>query len=457
MHKEFRGGFGQTCHVDVTLLSEVVGSSYVRSATDEYLVDPLGRRGGGAKWVVVQPADTAEVAEVLTRSAEVPVVVQAGNTGLVSGQIPPPTGPVGIVLSLRRLQQVEDVDAQCATLGCGVTLATVQQLARAQGAYYGVDLASRDSATIGGTFATNAGGMRVCAYGSTRNQVVGFEAVKADGSVISDLRGLAKDNTGYDLTSLLCGSEGTLAVVTRLRVAWQPAPRRATLIALATPTLAEAYNIARDAVEPGFPLLAAEVVDTASWADAAKEFGLPNPLGPAATAPYILLLEVGDDASGAGFRSTVQQRNPVVALEPGQRRALWQLRESQSQLWGRRPNVKKFDVGFPPESLDSAVAKIRTQFDGVARLGIFGHIHEANLHLQILDADVARVLGIVAESGGSISAEHGIGRDKAALLGLRRSQVEIDTMWSVKRAFDPHGRLNPGVLLPEQASEDHGR
>lgn len=252
----------------VSRLVGAVGHSHVITEPDlmaQYVTD-WSRRFTGPALAVVRPASTAEVAAVVGVCAEagVPIIPQGGNTGLVGGSVPesrPPRLPV--VLSTRRLDGIERVDQVSGqvTAGAGATLGDLRRHAASAGWTYGVDLAARDSATIGGTVATNAGGIHVVAYGMTRAQVVGIEAVLPDGSVVSHLSGMLKDNTGYDLGSLLCGSEGTLAVITAVRLRLHRPVGRTTVALIGCASYAEAIDLMSSAVAPGVRLLAAEVVD----------------------------------------------------------------------------------------------------------------------------------------------------------------------------------------------------
>lgn len=443
----------------VTELARRIGAGRISAQTDPgRLTDWLGHSGADAV-AVVHPESARQVADVLRVAGAhgVGVQLQGGNTGLVRGGIPPDCGPPVVLLVTDRLGGIKAVDGGTGqlTAGAGATVAEVQRAAVAHGWRYGVDLASRDSATIGGTVATNAGGIRVCAYGATRAQLLGVEAVLADGSVISDLGGLSKDNTGYDLPGLLCGSEGTLAVITAVRVRlWRPPPD-STLVAVPTATLAEAAEVAATAAAPGNPLLAAEVVDTASWRGCAVASGLPDPLRGAAKA-FVLLLEVGDGGDASGFSGSVAERaGAAVALGVGDKRTLWRLREGQTDYWvSRGGSLHKFDVSLPVSALDPFLHDVRGHAGRLSgEAGVFGHIREGNLHVQLrLPTDeqldpTATILGAAARLGGSISAEHGVGREKARYLNLRRSATELAAMRAIKAAFDPAGTLNPGVLL----------
>ena len=428
-------------------LREIVGDAHV-------LVDPdlrapyetdWTRRFTGTARCVVRPADTAEVAGVVAAcaAAGTPIVVQGGNTGLVGAGIP--TGSE-VLLSLTRLTGIEPVDPLEAqvTAEAGVTLENLQRHARAAGLDFGVDLAARSAATVGGLVATNAGGIRVLRYGSMRAQVTGLEAVLADGTVVSRLSGLAKDNTGYDLTQLLVGSEGTLGVVTRARLRLVPLlPARAVaLVGLATTEDALALLARARGALTG--LAAAELCYADGVALVRSYAGLPAPFPEeypvylvlecaARSDPTDELVELLGDAGEIG--------DATVASDAAGRTRLWAYREAHTEAISAAGIPVKLDVSVPLRELASLAAQLPPTVDAVApgaRLILFGHLNEGNLHVNVLGA----------AHRGSISSEHGVGRAKARWLSLSRSDAEIATMRRIKAALDPPGLMSPGVLLP---------
>ncbi len=422
------------------------------------------RRFSGTARAVVRPATTSEVAEVLEAcaGAGAPVVVQGGNTGLVGGGVPGPesTGNPPVLLVTTRLAELSAVSpaARQVTAGAGVRLAALSAHARAAGLDFGVDLAARESATVGGMVATNAGGIRVVRYGSMREQVAGAEAVLADGRIISRLDGLAKDSTGYDLGHLLAGSEGTLAVITRLRLRLvDPQPGRAVAFVAVRDT-ADAVEVLAALRARLAGVSAAELCFPAGLALVGRYLGVPVPL--AGTGGAYVLIEIAGQADPlddllAALQACDQVLDATVASSAAERARLWQLREAHTEAISAAGVPVKLDVSVPAGRLaelagllPDAVAEAAPS----AELVLFGHLAEANLHVNVLHADAeaatAAVLALVARLGGSISSEHGIGRAKAGWLGLSRSQAEIDVMRAVKAAFDPLGLLNPGVLFP---------
>jgi FAD/FMN-containing dehydrogenase len=437
----------------------VVGPGHVVSDPGllaQYVVDWSGRFRGPAR-AVVRPATTGQVAGVLRICSEhgVPVVPQGGNTGLVGGSVPGPDGPLPIVLSLRRLDAVGDVDplAGQVTVGAGVTLGDVRRHAARAGWAYGVDLAARDSATIGGTVATNAGGVHVIAYGMTRAQVVGIEAVLPDGTVVSHLAGLLKDNTGYDLGALLCGSEGTLGVITAVRLRLHRPPGRTTVALIGCDSYASALDLMVSAVAPGTSLLAAEVIDEQGMELAGRLAAMAWPLEHRHA--LVVLLEVADGGDASGLVG-LEDADVCVGLDASEQARLWRFRESQGEAFSALGMTHKLDVSVPLPELARCADELRdlvASHPSVRAFGVFGHLADGNIHVEIHGPDAddesvdRAVFACIARYGGSISAEHGVGRAKAAELHLSRSTQEIGAMRALKDAWDPQGLMNPGVIF----------
>jgi FAD/FMN-containing dehydrogenase len=464
-----QGPPGQTGRVDLPArLRRIVGPAHVLTdpaLTASYETDWTGRWRGRAD-LVVRPADTAQVADCVAACADagVPVVPQGGNTGLVGGGVPVDGG---VVVSLTRLSRLDPVDpvAGQVTVGAGATVAAVAAHARAAGYDLGVDLASRDSATVGGVVATNAGGERVLRHGTARAQVVGLEAVLADGRVVGRLTGLVKDNVGYDLAHLLVGSEGTLGVVTRARLRLVPhRPVRAVALAAVADTAAAQELLAalRDRLDT---LEAAELFHADGLDLVCGAAGLPRPF-PEPHPTYVLVecatghgAQPPAEALAAALAAGPGVRDAVLAADARGRAGLWAYRERHTEAVNTLGVPLKLDVAVPPAALPEAEHAVR---DAVAthapraRLVLFGHLAEANLHVNVVGADDAAdevsdaVLRVVAAHGGSISAEHGVGRAKVRWVHLSRPAGEVAAMRAVKRALDPLGVLNPGVLLPPE-------
>jgi len=431
----------------VAALQNALGSDRVLTSIEAmagYLVDWTGNFRGDAL-AVVRPSTTAEVSALMRVCSEngVCVTAQGGNTGLVGGSVPLD----GLLLSTVYLCTFEDFDPNSGqvTVGSGVTLAQLHAFAVGHDLEFGVDLAARDSATIGGMTATNAGGIHVIAQGMMRKQVVGVEAVLPSGEVISTLRGLAKDNTGYDLTQLLCGSEGTLAVITKVRVQLHR-PVATQLLVFGVDSISAALDTAAGFIGN---ISAAEVIDRASVECVHRVTGISVPFDSA----FHLLLEVRGDLD---FEALAQHEDLIVALDATDREKLWALRERVTESCAvEQVGVShKLDVSFPQNILGDAYTQLCDLLDrdGVTQVVIFGHLLDGNFHLffttPAADQEIEReVLELVARLGGSISAEHGIGRMKAAYLHLSRGESEISMMKSLKSAIDPQGIMNPGVLF----------
>ncbi len=443
-------------------LREVVGPQHVLVDPDlraPYETDWTRRFTGEAR-CVVRPASTAEVSAVVRACAEagVAVTVQGGNTGLVGAAVP---AGGEVLLSLGRLTGLEDVDVLegQVTAGAGVTLEKLQQHARPHGLDVGVDLAARSAATVGGLVATNAGGLRVVRYGSMREQLTGIEAVLADGSVVSRLVGLAKDNTGYDLTQLLAGSEGTLAVITKVRLRLVPRlPARAVAL-VAVDGVAGALEVLA-AARAGLASLSAAELFLAEGLELVRAHGrLAAPFAEAHPAYVTLECAARTDPTDellevlGGCEAVL---DATVASDVTGVAKLWAYRETHTEAISAAGVPVKLDVSVPLRELAGLVADLPGTVAKAApgaRVFIFGHLGEGNLHVNVLDAgehaeDVSdAVLRLVAERRGSISSEHGVGRAKARWLTLSRSETEIAAMRRIKTALDPAGTLNPGVLL----------
>jgi FAD/FMN-containing dehydrogenase len=433
--------------------ASVVGESHVLTgdAAAGYAVDWTGRFCGYAP-AVLRPADTAEVAAVLAlcREAGVAVVPQGGNTGLVGGGVPL-HGEV--VLSLARLDRLDPVDAGArqVTAGAGVSLRRVADAA--PGLDLGVLIASRDSATVGGAIATNAGGLRVLRYGPMRAQLRGVEAVLADGTVVSHLAGLVKDNTGYDYPGLLAGSEGTLAVVTAARLQLVPKPAGPVTVIAGLDGPAEVHDLARRALGAVPGLLSAEFLTRAGLDVLAGHAGLVPPLRD--PAPAFLLLEAAGPGAGADLAALAGDLPVAVGVSAADRARLWAFRERLPEAAGFLGVPLKLDVSVPAARwvrLATGIGEVVRAVDPGARVIVYGHVADGNLHVNLVpaaDADGRHedaVFGFVASLGGSISAEHGIGALKARWLPLIRSSQERALFARIRAAFDPAGILNPHVL-----------
>jgi FAD/FMN-containing dehydrogenase len=449
----------------VDALRAVIGPDQVLVDADvvaSYEIDWTRRFHGDAR-CVVRPGTTDEVVGVLRvcSAAGVAVVPQGGNTGLVGGGVP---RGGEVVLSTKRLDAIEQVDAEHGemVLGAGVTLTRARDAARVHGWDVAVDLASRDTVTIGGMVATNAGGEHVIRYGATDRQLIGIEAVLGDGTVVGRVPALRKDNTGYRWAGLLTGSEGTLGVVTRIHLALVPflAERLVALVAVAD--AAAALSVASAVRRDLDSVLSLELVLADGLALVCEHRDVPTPFRE--EWPAYLLVECGvrSDSAGCGERlvrvlaDRDEVRDSAVAEEPSARERLWAYREGHTEAINAAGIPHKLDVTLPFAALAPFVDEVRAtvaSIDDSARVIVFGHVGDGNLHVNVLGPapDDTRVdhavLALAASRGGSISAEHGIGVAKRDDLPLMRGVAELVAMRAIKRALDPAGILNPGVLL----------
>ena len=418
---------------------------------------------------IVRPSGTEQVSKVLAacNAANQPVVTMGGRTGLVRGCV---AGPGEIGLSLERMHHVESVDPlnRTITVEAGVPLQVVQEEADKLGLLYPVDFGARGSAHIGGSVATNAGGNGVIRYGMTRDSVLGLEAVLADGTVISSLNRMIKNNAAYDLKQLFIGTEGTLGVVTRLVLRLREAPRSTQTAMVGCTQFGDVTRLLKHMDGAlGGALSAFEVM----W----NEFYLLVTTPPAKGSPplgqqypfYVLIEGAGGDAArdGARFEEALGEAiesglvaDAVIASSESQREALWGLRDDV-EMFFRLGMPVTFDISLPLTEMEGylaeALGRLEREWPEYRRF-VFGHLGDGNLHIIAAGppSRAARhgiercVYEPLAARGGSVSAEHGIGLDKQPWLKLSRSEAELDLMGRLKAALDPKGILNPGRVLP---------
>src|SRR2546421_3612736 len=453
------------------LLRDIVGAANVLTDpqdTAPYFTD-WRKQSSAAAEGVVRPASTAEVASVVALCARegVALVPQGGNTGLSGGAVPSGSRRE-IVLSLSRMSRIRQLDAlnDTLTVEAGCVLAAVQKAAADAGRLFALSLAAEGSCQIGGNLSTNAGGVNVLRYGSAREQVLGLEVVLPDGAVWHGLRGLRKDNTGYDLKQLFIGAEGTLGVITAavLRLYPKASASATAWIALESPDAAVEL-LALLHAQLGERVSAFELVSR-SCLDAVLAHS-PNIQDPFASAhPWYVLVEIADSGAPERLRAQVEAaladcaergalRDAVLAQSGAQARALWRIRESIPEA--QFTNVKH-DVSVPvsktPELIERAGRALATAFPG-AQIFSFGHVGDGNIHYNVgpesliaqRDAVNRIVYQTVAELGGSISAEHGIGQLKRDEIASRKQPLELELMRALKPALDPKGLVDPGKGL----------
>lgn len=442
---------------------------YLRELRDKY---------HGKAAMVLRPVSTSEVSELIRIADETgtAVVPQSGNTGLVGGQIPFEHGSE-IVLSLDRMKTIRDVDPvdNSITVEAGVTLQQVQDAASDVDRMFPLNLASQGSCCIGGNLATNAGGIGVLAYGNARQLCLGLEVVLADGRIWNGLRRLHKDNTGYDLKDMFIGSEGTLGIITGAALKLYPATRDKAIAWTAVPDPQAALallEIARG--NSSGEVTAMEIVPRLGVEITIKHAQTIDPLNDAYN--WYALLELSGQGT-PGTLMTDMERVLELAFEAGvvldgviaasetQANEIWRIREALSDVQRLEGGSIKHDVAVPvsraPELIERATSAVTDLVPG-ARPIPFGHLGDGNIHFNVsqpVDADKDDFLtnwesmnevvhAIVGELGGTISAEHGIGRMKRDLMSDVKSDVELDLMRSLKQMLDPNNTLNPGKLLP---------
>ncbi len=429
----------------------------------------------GEPLAVVRPADAAQVAEVVAHcaAAEVPIVPQGGNTGLCGGAT-----PMGgeIVIDLRRMNRIREIDRDNNTLTveAGCPLQSVQEAAAAADRLFPLALAAQGTATIGGNLSTNAGGVQVLRYGNMRDLILGVEVVLPDGRLWNGLRGLRKDNTGYDLKHLFIGAEGTLGIVTAAVLKLFPRPRVTATAWVTVPSPRAAVSLlGRIRGEAGDRVSAFELVGRAALDIVLDHIpGCRDPLP--GTQSWQVLVELTDtlatplpDTLAAVLEQSAsagEVLDAVIARSEAQAAALWRLRESVSEAQKREGLSIKHDIAVPvsriPEFIEKADARLAELIPGV-RIVCFGHIGDGNLHynqsrpsdrddgmLVSRTEEVNRVVhDLVHEMGGTISAEHGLGQLKRAEILRYKSPLEIEMMRTIKSALDPRGLMNPGKLL----------
>ncbi|HEU4845836.1 MAG TPA: FAD-binding oxidoreductase [Burkholderiaceae bacterium] len=459
---------------------EIAGGDFIvcdDAGMAPYLTDWRGRYTGKAA-AVLRPANVEQVRQLVTACAQwrVPIVPQGGRTGLVLGSVPDASG-TAVVLSLARLNRIRAVDAvnRTITVDAGAILQQVQEAAAAEGCLFPLSLAAEGSCSIGGNLSTNAGGTAVLRYGNTRDLCLGLEVVTAQGQLWDGLRGLRKDNTGYDLRDLYIGAEGTLGVITGAVLKLYPQPKACITALAAMPTPGHALRLLTLMQERcGASLTGFELMSQLCLALVAQHFPqLPKPFA-SPHGQYVLLelssneserhaVELLENAIGAALEQGVID-DAVVASSIAQSAGLWQLREHIPLAQAAAGKNIKHDISLPVSRIADFIAAtgpmLEQAFPG-CQLVCFGHLGDGNLHYNVAPPDgisdvaflsnqdaVNRVVhDSVVGFGGSISAEHGIGALKRDALAHYKSAVELDLMRAVKAALDPLGIMNPGKIL----------
>ena len=459
----------------MTRLAALIDPVAIRAAGPSYLEEPRGRWQGKALGVAA-PGTAEEVAAILRLCSETgtPVIPYGGGTGLVGGQLAE-EGAAPLILSLERMRTIRsfDVEAGTMTVEAGVILQEIHTTAEAQGWIFPLTLASQGSARLGGLLATNAGGVNVLRYGNARDLVLGVEAVLADGTVINTLSPLRKNNMGYDLRHLLIGSEGTLGVITAASLRLFPKPARQGAAMMVVPSPEAALTL--------FKMAQARAGDALSAFELISQQGLLflDAMGPETRQPFdarpdwICLIDLGMGAGGdpeaaleALFADAFEAglvSDGVIAQSDGQRAEFWALRENIPEANRRIGAISSHDISVPVALVPRFIAEAPARIGAVGefRLNCFGHMGDGNLHYNVFpmpgkssaDHDNQRsaikraVHDLVDELGGSVSAEHGVGRLKVDDLERYGDPGKLVAMRAIKAALDPKGILNPGAVL----------
>jgi FAD/FMN-containing dehydrogenase len=463
----------------IARLAEIVGAPAVIGGGDmvPYLTDWRGRYTGAAR-CVVKPATTEEIAAVVSLCARerLPMVPQGGNTGLCGGATADHSG-TAVVINLSRMKRIREIDVTSNTITAeaGCLLVEVQAAAEQAGRLFPLSLAAEGSCEIGGNLSTNAGGINVLRYGNMRELALGLEVVLPDGQIWRGLRGLRKDNTGYDLKHLFIGAEGTLGIIAAavLKLFPRPCVSATAWAAVGDPAAAVGLlsKLREDCGErvTGFELVARPALDLVLK-------HLPNSRDPLGTpSPWYVLLELTDTLAGFDLGAALERLlhaeiaagcvgDAVIAQGMAQQRALWNLRESISEAQRMEGISIKHDISVPVSRIAEFIARTDAALHQVfpdLRIVTFGHIGDGNLHYNLSKPDSAANAEFIAQTpivnrivhdtvatlGGSISAEHGLGQLKRTEILRYKSALEMDLMRAVKRTFDPHGLMNPGKVL----------
>jgi len=462
----------------IKALKDALGAERVITDATQLAPHLIEERGlyHGRSPALVTPDDTDQVSTVvkICAAAGVPVLAHGGNTGLVGGGVP----DGAVIISLERMNCIHQVDAAnlTMTVEAGAVLAAVQAAAEDAGAYFPLSLGAEGSCQIGGVLSTNAGGVHVLRYGNARDLVLGLEVVLADGQVWNGLKALRKDNTGYDLKALFLGAEGTLGIITRAVLRLSPRPKSKCVALAGCDGFAAAVKIFQTARERAADVLnACEVLNAFSvhlaetHVEAAK-----NPLEGHHQA-YVLL-EFASANADADLNALMEAvlsdafettwiEDAVIAQSGPQADSIWALREAVPEAQKREGGSIKHDVSVPvsaiPAFVEHATALVQNLIPG-ARVCAFGHLGDGNIHFNVSQPEEAdkqeflalwtstnqAVHDLVAEMGGSFSAEHGIGQLKTEEMARLKDPLEISLMRTLKTALDPQNLMNPGKVLP---------
>ncbi|MDX2157917.1 MAG: FAD-binding oxidoreductase [Hyphomicrobiaceae bacterium] len=464
-------------------LADVVGPSACLTTADDVAPYAVDWRGAykGTPAAVVKPASTAEVAEVVRRCAGegLSIVPAGGRTGLCGGAVAPANGPPSIVLSMERMNRIRSLDVRdfsiVAEAGCVVQ--NVQQAAADAGRLFPIQWGAQGTAQIGGMLSTNAGGIRTLRWGNARELVLGLEVVLPDGRILDDLRRIRKDNSGYALRHLFIGGEGTLGIITAAAMRLQPAIKRMETAFVAVPSPDAALSLYGRMQASGADVIAFELCGRYCMEIAARHgVGLRIPLP--IESPWFVMVEIAAAHASVPLREMLEQTladamdagevtDASLAESEAQRLGIWKIREDFPECARKSGPSVNTDTAVPvsavPEFLGRAEREMKARWPA-ARMVAIGHLGDGNIHVSLhAPADwagdraawmsVARdaeplVNEIAVSLGGSFSAEHGIGQSKRHAMATHKSPIALDVMRQIKATFDPHGRMNPGKVLP---------
>lgn len=432
-------------------------------------IDWLGKYHGSST-VALNPSTTEEVSKILSYCTEhgIAVVPQGGNTSLVGGSVPVYDE---VIVSLKRMNQIKQFDpvSGCVVAEAGTILQQLDEYVSERGFIVPLDLGAKGSCQIGGNISTNAGGLRLLRYGSLHGSVLGLEVVLANGQVISQLNGLRKDNTGYDIKQLFIGSEGTLGIVTAASILCPPRPKSVQVAFLAVKSFENIQKLYIEAKSSlGEILSAFEFMDNIALDTVCKVHQKDNPLDH--NSQFYVLIETHgsneehDKDKLNKFLEKIMTDEVVedgtIAQDETQVKALWAYRENIPESLNRVGKVYKYDVSLPLESMYELVEVIRERLAGIKGVSVigYGHLGDSNLHLNITESAYSEatysliepfVYEFTSSKGGSISAEHGLGQMKNQHIYYSKGKADVSLMREIKKVLDPMGILNPYKVLPE--------
>lgn len=459
----------------INKLKKDLSPGVVSTVPDQYLLEPRSRWRGISP-ILMSPANVKEVSTILSsaNSENIPIIPYGGGTGLVGGQIQD-RGPAGILLSLERMNKIRYLNSEenVITVEAGVILSDLRSAAEKEERVFPLSLASEGTAQIGGNLATNAGGLNVLRYGSTRSLCLGLEVVFADGSIWNGLSRLHKDNTGYDLKNLVIGSEGTLGIITAatMKLFSKPKDKSVALIAVGSPK--DALRLLSEAKDYFGETISAFELINKMGIQFLKETGLNFKFPLSAIPEWMVLLEIGHPVRFGteknindffeNILSSSLALDGALAENMRQQNDLWAIRENIPEANRRIGSVSSHDISLPLSEVSEFVEQARIEISklGQFRINCFGHLGDGNLHFNIfpekgnnreiyndIRPTVKTVIhDLVHKYGGSVSAEHGIGRLKTNDLIKYSDPIKLKFNNSIKKAMDPNGILNPGVIF----------